>query len=211
MPRLSYPADWENFAVYFGWARRTSNLSAAGIAKSLEDDGRVQRFELQSLVPLGHASRTQVSKMEACDCGGLWIRTPFGWHQAGDFEIRYHPPPPPHKLRFELIMRVADGDDDSEPVASKAVETLATTEAMRKQGTLEPAIFEWLLKDKTRTAAGKQVLSADSKHYRAACRKKFPGVYHLELKRALLDARELLGSVKKRPYQKGSRAKRKQT
>ncbi|HET6841969.1 MAG TPA: hypothetical protein VFK06_09820, partial [Candidatus Angelobacter sp.] len=44
---------------------------------------------------------------------------------------------------------------------------------------------------------------ANSMRYRASCEKKFPGVYHNELRRALLYARNLLGLVKERPHQKG--------
>jgi hypothetical protein len=118
MPRLSYPADWGNLAIYFARARQTSNLSAADIIKRLEDDGSAQRFELQSLVPLGGpAGHTRVSKFEVCDCGRFWIRTPLGWHQASDFEIRDHPPPLRKKLRFELILPLADGDEEAKPAA----------------------------------------------------------------------------------------------
>jgi hypothetical protein len=93
-----------------------------------------------------------------------------------------------------------------EPFKTGAVEI---TKTMRQQGTLEPAITKWLLAGKTKpTPSGKPFLSANSMRYLAQCQKKFPGVYHHELKRALLDARQQLDLVKKRPHQKGqSRSK----
>jgi hypothetical protein len=93
-----------------------------------------------------------------------------------------------------------------EPLKTGSVEI---TKTMRQQGTLEPAITKWLLEDKTKPApSGKPFLSANSMRYLAQCQKKFPGVYHHELRRALLDARQQLGLVKKRPHQKGqSRSK----
>ena len=118
MPRPPYPAGWENLAIFFGRVKRASKLPAADLAKRLGDDGG--RFELQSLVLLGGGvSSWRVDKIEACDCGGLWIVTWLGWHQASDFEIRYRPPP--HKLRYVLTLPLADETPvaDDKPLTSR--------------------------------------------------------------------------------------------
>ena len=82
------------------------------------------------------------------------------------------------------------------PLKTGSVES---TEAKRRQGTLEPAITKWLLEDMTSsTTAGKQILSADTGIYYDACKKQFPGVHFRELRRALKVARKQLGLVKPR-------------